>query len=224
MADINEPTQKREIEKKLLQKIIDKPVSHLIKYKVSPNFLSFGGFLSSLAAGILISLGFIHGNFFLAWIVPILIIVSGVLDVFDGEVARQTGKVSPEGSFLDSNIDRISDSVIIFGLIYGNLVGFIEGFLILFLVIMISYTRSRAEIEGVNMKGVGFLERAERMIILIVGIIIEIYVYAITLWLTGDPFEYFFPIFIKCFIIALIFTLAQRFIHIRKSLKNVSIK
>ena len=37
---------------------------------------------------------------------------------------------------------------------------------IIFLIIMISYTRSRAENEGVDMKGVGFMERAERLIYL----------------------------------------------------------
>jgi archaetidylinositol phosphate synthase len=217
---IDEHTEKREKQKRFLAKLIDKPVSYLIKGNISPNILSLGGILSSFAAAIFIGMGLIHGNFFIAWIPPILIAVSGILDVFDGEVARRTGKVSPVGSYLDSNLDRISDSFIIFGLMYGELIGFIEGFFILFFMIMISYTRSRAEIENVNMKGIGFLERAERLIILIIAIVIEIYIYAITKWLTGSPFELFFPIFIKCFILALFITLGQRYFHIRRCLKK----
>ncbi|TXT67086.1 MAG: conserved membrane protein of unknown function [Promethearchaeota archaeon] len=216
----NHSADKRKKQKRFFHKFIDSPVSYLIKWNISPNILSLGGFIGSFLASILIGLGFIHGNFFLAWIPPILIMVSGVLDVFDGEVARRTEQVSPEGSFLDSNIDRVSDSVIIFGLVYGNLVHIIEGFLLLFLFIMISYTRSRAEVEQVEMKGIGFLERAERLIILIIALIIEIYIYAITDWINADPYVCFFPIFIKFFILALIFTLGQRIFHIRKILKT----
>ena len=65
----------------------------------------------------------------------------------------------------------------IFGLIYGGFINSLCGYFILFLVLMISYIRARAENEGIDMKGVGFMERAERLIILMVALSIETWVY-----------------------------------------------
>ncbi|TFF97693.1 MAG: hypothetical protein EU547_03575 [Promethearchaeota archaeon] len=86
-------------------------------------------------------------------------------------------------------------------------------------MIMISYSRARAEVEGVNMIGIGFMERAERLILLVFGLIVEIYVYAIIYWVTGIHFTLFFPIFMYVFLLLLIITLAQRFYHTQISLK-----
>jgi archaetidylinositol phosphate synthase len=194
-------------------------VSILIELNVSPDLLSFLGFLCSLTACIFIALGLIRGHFLLTWIPPFFIILAGALDVFDGEVARKTNQVGPEGAYLDSNIDRISDSVLVLGLIYGELVNFLTGFIILFLMIMISYSRARAEVEDVDMKGIGWMERAERLILLVIGLIVEIYVYAIIYWLTGIQFTLFFSVFIYAFLALLVLTLAQRFYHTWKVLK-----
>ena len=59
--------------------------------------------------------------------------------------------------------------------------------MILFLIIMISYIRSRAENEGVDMKGIGFMERAERILFLEFTIVAELTFYFITLIVYGDP-------------------------------------
>ncbi len=207
-------TKKREHERRILNKLIEKPVSILIDLNISPNLLTFLGLFCSLAAAFLIGLGFIRGLFLLTWIPPFLMILAGSLDIFDGEVARRINQVKLEGAYLDSNIDRISDSVIILGLMYGNLINYLVGFLIIFIMIMISYTRARAEVEGVSMKGIGLMERAERILSLVFGLIIEVYIYAICQWLTGKPFVYFFPIFMYFFLFLLLLTLAQRFYHI----------
>ncbi|TFF97263.1 MAG: CDP-alcohol phosphatidyltransferase family protein, partial [Promethearchaeota archaeon] len=167
----NDIPKKRENQRKILERLIEKPVSFLIEINVSPDLLSFLGLFCSLGASIFIALDFIRGFFFLTWIPPFLIILAGALDVFDGEVARRTDQVKLEGAYLDSNIDRISDSVIILGLMYGDLIDFLTGFIIIFLMIMISYSRARAEVEGVNMIGIGFMERAERLILLVFGLI-----------------------------------------------------
>ena len=53
---------------------------------------------------------------------------------------------------IDSNLDRLSDAVIILGLIYGGFVHFLLGYVIMFLIIMISYIRARAENEVINLK------------------------------------------------------------------------
>ena len=138
------------------------------------------------------------------------------------------------GAFLDSNLDRLSDAVFVLGLIYGGLVDYLLGYIILFLVIMISYIRSRAESEGVDMKGIGFMERAERILFLLFTIIIELILYFVTFLLLGEPLTIFVPfvtripvtpvflIGILIYTSALIYTILQRLSYSLKNLKTLN--
>jgi len=220
MNDINQPTEKRIKQRNLLDKIIDKPVDILIQLNISPNMLSVLGILSILTGSILIVLNLIHSSIYLAWMPPFFIFLAGAFDIFDGEVARRTNRDGIEGAFLDSNLDRISDTIILLGLIYGGLLDYIFGFLILFLSLMISYTRSRAESLEVNMKGIGLMERAERLIVMIIGLSLEVWVYKIAYWITGTPITIFKFYFIPIFTFFLAFTVGQRFYHIYKVLND----
>ncbi len=94
------------------------------------------------------------------------ILISGFLDAIDGVLARGTGRASRFGGFLDSVADRYSDALVLSGITVGGLCSLPAGLLALTGSLMVSYTRSRAEAEGVKMAGVGFFERAERMIFL----------------------------------------------------------
>ncbi|TFG17049.1 MAG: CDP-alcohol phosphatidyltransferase family protein [Promethearchaeota archaeon] len=184
-------------------------------------------------AAIVIGLGTIHMFLLVSWIGPFFIFLAGAFDVFDGEVARRTNKEGPAGAFLDSNLDRISDAILILGLVYAGLVNYLWGYVILFLCIMISYTRSRAENEGIEMRGIGFLERAERILIMFGALIIETWAYLLPMWIYGTPIMVFNPlltsrpvswfwfIFIIWYIGALIFTLAQRILYTLKKLKPI---
>jgi phosphatidylglycerophosphate synthase len=157
--------------------------------------------------------------------------IGGAMDLFDGEVARRTEKQTQAGAFLDSNLDRLSDAICVIGLIYGGLLDYLLGYIILFLVIMISYIRSRAENEGVNMKGVGFMERAERILFLLFTLIIELIFYFITALSFDKPYAFTIPfitrvpvtpvflIGIILFTFTLIYTIIQRLGHAFKSLK-----
>ncbi|TXT62593.1 MAG: conserved membrane protein of unknown function [Promethearchaeota archaeon] len=220
MNENNQPTEKRIKQRNLVDKLIDSPVEFLIRMDISPNMLSFLGIVSIIIGSVFIYLNFIHGCIFLAWIPPAFIFLAGVFDVFDGEVARRTNRAGLEGAYLDSNVDRISDAIILLGLIYSNFLDYIWGSLILFLSLMISYSRSRAEALEVNMKGVGIMERAERLILLIIGLSIEIWVYKISYWISGTPLSIFKTYFIPIFSFLLIFTVAQRFYHTYKILSQ----
>ena len=94
------------------------------------------------------------------------ILLSGFLDAIDGVLARGTGRASRFGGFLDSLADRYSDAMVLSGITVGGLCSLPAGLLALTGSLMVSYARSRAEAEGVEMAGVGFFERAERMIFL----------------------------------------------------------
>ncbi len=220
MNEVEQYNNKRIKQKSLLNQFIDRPVNYLIDHEFAPNTLSYLGFLCSISAAFFIAIGLIHYSFWLAWLVPFLMCVGGAFDVFDGEVARRTNKETKTGAFLDSNIDRISDVAIILALIYGGLMDFLIGFIITFLTIMISYIRARAENEGVDMKGIGLMERAERLIILIIALNLETWIYFLSWFITGTPFTLFFPIFTWIFMGLLVITVIQRIIHSFKKLKN----
>ncbi|MFX0105127.1 MAG: CDP-alcohol phosphatidyltransferase family protein [Candidatus Hodarchaeota archaeon] len=233
MSDLEHHNKKRANQKQLVNKFIDGPVNFLIRHNFTPNILSFIGFLFSLGATFLIAINFIYNFFWFAWLVPFLMFWAGGFDVFDGEVARRTGKLTKTGAFLDSNLDRLSDAIMIFGLIYGGLINFVLGYFIMFLILMISYIRARAENEGIDMKGVGFMERAERLIIIMVALSIETWVYHFSGFITGTPWlvsnplitsipvTWFFLFFVIGFTLLLIITLVQRLIFTFKSLSKV---
>lgn len=220
-----EDKTKREKQREILHKFIDRPVDFLIKHNVSPNLLSYIGFTCSLIGAFLIAIGFVYLPVWLSVFVPFSIFWSGVFDVLDGEVARRTTGESQSGAFLDSNLDRLSDIALILGMIYGNLIHFLFGFFIIFLIIMVSYTRSRAENEGVDMKGVGFMERAERLIYLMFILSIESWIHFLC-WIFPENqilvliSVYSFLFFMLIFLILLILTLLQRFVHTFKDLRS----
>lgn len=94
------------------------------------------------------------------------LLFSGLLDAVDGVLARSSGNVSNFGGFLDSVADRYSDAITLSGLVLGGLCDPWAGLAALIGSLMVSYCRSRAEAEGVEMAGIGFAERAERILLL----------------------------------------------------------
>jgi len=218
--EIGQAHNKQESQRRILFKFIDSPVKFLIKHNVSPNMLSFFGFLCSLISAIFIGFGGLHFSFWLGWIGPFLFFWTGAFDVFDGEVARRTNQNSKAGAFLDSNLDRLSDATIIIGMVFGNLINYIVGYILIFLVIMISYIRAKAESEGLEMSGIGIMERAERVIILFFFFIGEVWAYFLTNLIFGTPSPLFSQIFIVIFMVLCLYTVIQRFTYSYKSLSK----
>ncbi len=99
--------------------------------------------------------------------------LSALLDAIDGVVARARNLVSKKGAFLDSTIDRVNDFLYLLGL-YPLLVTGIDYVLLLLALVftyLISYVRARAESLGLRVEGVGFFERAERVLALMLILI-----------------------------------------------------
>ena len=190
-----EDTKKRARQKEISSRYINRPVEFLIKHNFTPNKISYIGFVCTLIGSLIIAFCGLYFSVWLSWLIPFILGIAGAFDLFDGEVARRTGNETKAGAFLDSNLDRLSDAILILGLIYGGLIDYLLGYIILFLVIMISYIRSRAENEGINMKGVGFMERAERILFILFTLIIELIVYFTTFLLfilVSDPSLFIF--------------------------------
>jgi CDP-diacylglycerol---glycerol-3-phosphate 3-phosphatidyltransferase len=95
------------------------------------------------------------------------------LDMADGQVARRVGQVTAFGAFLDSTLDRYSDLGLYMGLVvHYTLIG--RTFYMVLAAVamassfMVSYSRARAESLIPSCK-VGFMERPERLVLLILG-------------------------------------------------------
>ena len=100
-------------------------------------------------------------------------LVASLFDMLDGRVARLRGRETKFGAFLDSTMDRYSDMVLYMGvmILYArvdNTPHMILVWVAAFGSFMTSYARARAE-TLVPRCTVGFLERPERLVLLIVG-------------------------------------------------------
>jgi CDP-diacylglycerol--glycerol-3-phosphate 3-phosphatidyltransferase len=104
----------------------------------------------------------------------LLLIPAGLLDIFDGAVARLRGEASRFGAFLDSVLDRVSD-VILFGCLYWSLAGQgdeLEAALALATMVIalsVSHIRAEAEAAGVSLSE-GLFQRLERYIAMVAGL------------------------------------------------------
>jgi len=136
----------------------------LIKWGVHPNTITWVGFVFSVFAGV----AFAYGQFGVAgW----MTIFAATCDVYDGQIARARAISLKSGSYLDSVLDRIGEAAMFFGLVWffrNDVLWFWTIFLGFTASNLVSYARSRA--EGLGYGGArGFFQRAERMIVLSVG-------------------------------------------------------
>jgi CDP-diacylglycerol--glycerol-3-phosphate 3-phosphatidyltransferase len=146
--------------------LLDLIVKFLTRFKVNPNILTFTGVLISFWA----AWEFSYGNFFRG---ALVIILAGLFDMLDGEVARVSRSASDFGAFYDSVIDRYSDTIILQGLMVyyarNQELGYVVLVGIVFMgAVLTSYSRARAESLIPSCK-IGFMERPERIVLLIIG-------------------------------------------------------
>ena len=144
---------------------------------ISPNLLTTGAILTSVAVGYCFAVGrFVLG--------PWLLLLAGLLDIWDGQVAKLTRRISTFGAFYDSSADRVSDFLYALGTIYYFTVS--EVYDITFMVVaymvlssLISYVKARAEGLGLTCN-VGLLARPLRLVLF--GV--PLFVYGVTdnLW------------------------------------------
>jgi CDP-diacylglycerol--glycerol-3-phosphate 3-phosphatidyltransferase len=149
---------------------IDRIVRWLALSRIHPNVLTFLGLVINIVAAFL----FAAGSFRWAGAV---VIGAGLFDMVDGRVARETNRVTRFGGFFDSVLDRYSDLALLMGLLvyYASINRFFYVVLTAIVMtgsVMVSYTRARAENTIPKCK-VGFLERPERVVLLILGALFD---------------------------------------------------
>jgi|FLYL01.1.fsa_nt_gi CDP-diacylglycerol--glycerol-3-phosphate 3-phosphatidyltransferase len=140
----------------------------LVRVGISPNLITVVG----CAAGILSGIALARGKFL--WGAKAIAVV-GLCDLLDGMVARAKNTQSRFGAFLDSALDRYADMAMFIGLIiYFAQMNRMDYLLICCLAlvgtVMTSYSRARAE-SVIGHCRVGFMERPERIVFLMLGIL-----------------------------------------------------
>ena len=138
--------------------------------RCNPNFFTLLGFFATLFASLLILYGY--------WLLAgLAIALSGLFDLFDGVAARNLGKVTALGSFLDSVLDRYSDLLLLIAILIYYLkrgepdIVVLTSFVSIGTV-LIPYIRAKAEALHVPCN-IGVMERAERIILLVIGALLN---------------------------------------------------
>src|SRR6187551_1279536 len=196
-------------------RVIDAMVRALATLGIAPNILTTIGVSLNIGSAVL----FGYGHFFLAGIV---LIVANLFDMLDGNVARSTGHVTRYGGFLDSSLDRLSDMASFFGIMmfysrslpqHSLMNVFLAG-VGMIASVMVSYTTARSEALGVK-ANVGFLQRPERIVLLIIG--------ALSTWDWESDFFLFnrMPQVLWVLAIGSLWTAIQRMIYIRRELMRL---
>lgn len=178
---------------------LDKPLSAIAgRLKVNPNIITVLGFLVTTAAAVILPQNMKLGG--------IIILCGGFFDMLDGVIARVNGRTTDFGAFLDSVLDRYSDSFLLLGFFwYFFKAGLISGMLLslgsMVGALIISYAKARAEGLGKNCH-TGLMERPERIILMAFG--------ALTGWVL--PVMWVMLVFTH-------FTVIQRIYYVRKLMR-----
>lgn len=151
-------------------KIIYAIVRALALSRIHPNVLTFFGLVINIWAAFLFAAGSFRWG-------GVVVIGAGLFDMVDGRVARETNQVTRFGAFFDSVLDRYSDLGVLVGLLvyYASInrnFYVVLTAIVMTGTVMVSYTRARAENLIPRCK-VGFLERPERVVLVIVGALFD---------------------------------------------------
>jgi CDP-diacylglycerol--glycerol-3-phosphate 3-phosphatidyltransferase len=168
---------------------------------VTPDAITYTGVCIQVVAAVLI----VQGRLLAAGLISI---VAALADVFDGAVAKARGATGKYGAFLDSTTDRISDALYFAPLawLYGVspdipehdepwVAGAALGVLVF--SFLVSYAKARAESLGYECT-VGIAERAERLVVIIAALVLDLVPPALVLLLVGT-----------------VVTFVQRVVHVR---------
>ncbi len=145
--------------------LVDPVADWLVRWRVQPNTITVASVVVLFGAGIAFGLEFPRMGAF--WL-----LISGILDILDGKVARRGGTSSAFGAFFDSTLDRLGEAALFGGIaVYfvinsgqrWPIVGLGVSLLTIAGSFLVSYTRARAEGLGLECK-VGIAQRPERIV------------------------------------------------------------
>ena len=192
--------------RRLLSTRVEQPIARLLAaLGLSPNAITLLGMAGAIAAGVLASQGLLLAA-------GAATLVAGILDLFDGSVARLTGRKSRFGALLDSTADRVSEAAVLVGLAVhyageGSIPGVLLSCGAMAGSMMVSYVRARAGGLRVDCE-VGVFTRPERVAAMGAGLIAGQWLDAVLLVVLGATAA------------LTAITTVQRILHVRRELDS----
>jgi CDP-diacylglycerol--glycerol-3-phosphate 3-phosphatidyltransferase len=170
---------------------------------ISANAITVLGCILNIGVAFVIAAGHLR-------LAGLLLIFAAGLDGIDGVLARQMGTTTKFGAFLDSVLDRVSESALLLGLAWWYMsqsghAGQILAYITIAGSLMVSYVRARAEGIGVDCK-VGILTRVERTLLFIAGLLFGLTLPVLWILALGTTF-----------------TTAQRILYVYRLTKSASL-
>jgi len=177
-----------QVRKTIAYRITEPVVQLLAKMPISPNTITWLGFLLTVGAAALIATGHLLAA-------GLMVLFAGFFDILDGALARRTNRTTRFGGILDSTLDRLSEAALLLGILVLFLL--VEEQSVLFTLLakkwsillvgvtllvspLVSYIRARAEAIGLECQ-VGLFTRFERVIVLVLGLLLNQVVIALTI-------------------------------------------
>jgi CDP-diacylglycerol--glycerol-3-phosphate 3-phosphatidyltransferase len=147
--------------------LAESPARLLARTPVTPNILTWFGFLLAAGGAVLIAMGQLLAA-------GLVVLVAAFFDILDGARARLTDRATPFGAVLDSTLDRFSEAVLLVGILvfYTGIRSVVPILLVSLTLVgsfLVSYIRARAETLGLDCQ-VGLFTRGERVILLVLGL------------------------------------------------------
>lgn len=177
----------------------------LAKTSIRPNIITWTGFAITLGAAVLIATDHLLAA-------GLVVLLAGFFDILDGALARRTQQTSRFGALLDSTLDRLSEGLLLLGILVLNLLKdrlTVEVLLVCLALIgslLVSYVKARAEALGLECQ-VGLFTRAERVVVLALGLLLSQINYALITALA-------------IIVLFSFFTAGQRVLYVWKQTKN----
>ena len=192
-----------------VRRVASRSIVGLARTRITPDALTALGLSICIVAAVAVYFEY-RNEILWFWTGAILFWAGSLLDVLDGALARQSGKGTTFGAFLDSTTDRLGEAVMLsaIGLVFardGNEIALGATFAALAGSFLVSYTRARA--EALSLKGdVGIGSRAERVTVIVTGLFLApwgllpwaVYLLNVTAWVT----------------------VVQRIVHVRRQLRQ----
>jgi CDP-diacylglycerol--glycerol-3-phosphate 3-phosphatidyltransferase len=156
------------------RRLATRSMTGLARTRVTPNALTTLGVSLSVAGGVLVYFEY-RSEILFFWLGAVVFVVGSLLDILDGALARQSGKGTPFGAFIDSTTDRVGEAFMLGAIALVFARDGMEWALALTIAaiagsFLVSYTRARA--EALRLKGdVGLGSRAERVVVITGGLV-----------------------------------------------------
>ena len=194
-----------EVRKALAYRFTEPVVRFLSRTPITPSAITWFGFLLTVGAAALIITGHLLAAGF-------VVLIAGFFDMLDGALARRTNQATRFGAVLDSTLDRLSEAVLLLGILVlyareQSITGILLVSVALIGSLLVSYIRARAEALGLECQ-VGLFTRAERVIVLALGLLLSQIAYA------------FLFIALAIIVVFSFFTVGQRLVYVWRQTKN----